>query len=91
MSYVKPLTYWVIYLFPLRNHPAHLAVGSAMPARRLAEAGPDAVPMHATINKLMAAGSPKKSRILEALRRSPLAHADLNLKRPHIEGRKVDM
>ena len=60
-------------------------------ARRLAEAGPDAVPMRASVNQLMAGSSPKKGGILEALRRSPLAHADLNLKRPHIEGRKVDL
>lgn len=60
-------------------------------ARRLAEAGPDAVPMRATVNQLMASDAPKRGGILEALRRSPLAHADLNLKRPHIEGRKVDL
>lgn len=60
-------------------------------ARLLAEAGPDAVPMRATVNQLMAAGSPRKGGILEALRRSPLAHADLNLKRVHVEGRKVNL
>jgi hypothetical protein len=60
-------------------------------ARRLAEAGPDATPMRATVNQLMAAGSPRKGVILGALRRSPLAHADLNLKRAHVAGRKVDL
>lgn len=58
-------------------------------ARRLAEAGPDATPMRATVNQLMATDSPRKGGILAALRRSPLA--DLNLKRAHEEGRKVDL
>lgn len=60
-------------------------------ARRLAEAGPDASPIRATVNRAMAAGSPKKGGILEALRRSPLAHADLDLKRTREAGRKVDL
>jgi hypothetical protein len=58
-------------------------------ARRLAEGGADAVPMRATVNQLMASGSSKKGGILAALRRSPLA--DLELKRVHVEGRKVDL
>ena len=34
---------------------------------------------------------PNKGGILNALRRSPLVGADLNLKRPVLAGRKVDL
>ena len=59
-------------------------------ARRLAEAGPDAA-IRITVNRAVAGDSPRKGGILEALRRSPLASADLDLKRVRDTGRKVDL
>src|SRR5687768_1544210 len=58
-------------------------------ARRLAEGGPASIPMRATVNQLVAAGAPSKGRILAALRRSPLADADLHISRERVAGRKV--
>jgi hypothetical protein len=50
-------------------------------ARRLAEAGPDAERLRKTINQSIAGDPSKKGGILEALRRSPLVGADLDLSR----------
>jgi hypothetical protein len=60
-------------------------------ARRLAEEGPEAVRLRATVNQTMAAEPPKKGGILAALRRSPLVGAELDLARPFEEGRKVEI
>lgn len=59
-------------------------------ARRLAEEGPDAVNLRAAVNQSIAGEPPKKGRILDALRRSPLVGADLDLTRSREEGRKVE-
>ena len=59
-------------------------------ARRLADNGPDSVRIRATVRRTVS-GEPKKGGILKALRRSPLVGADLNLKRPVMAGRKVDL
>ena len=59
-------------------------------ARRLADNGPDSVRVRATVRRTVS-GEPKKGGILSALRRSPLVGADLNLKRPFVTGRKVDL
>lgn len=56
-------------------------------ARRLAEGGPASAPLRTTINQLVAAGAPPKGRILTALRRSPLANADLQISRERLTGR----
>ena len=60
-------------------------------ARRLAENGPDAKHIRATVRRTIAGEPPKKGGILAALRRSPLVGADLNVSRPVTRGRKVDL
>ncbi len=58
-------------------------------ARRLAEDGPEASRLRAAVSQTIAGEPPMKGGILAALRRSPLVGADLDLTRPHEEGRKV--
>jgi hypothetical protein len=60
-------------------------------ARRLAEKGPDAARIRATVNQTVAGKPPQKGGILAALRRSPLVGADLDLARDRTEGRKIDL
>ncbi len=60
-------------------------------ARRLAEDGPEADRARAAVKALVAVGPRKPGGILAALRRSPLVGADLDLSRPRIEGRRVDL
>jgi len=60
-------------------------------AKRLADNGPDAAPIRASIRHAVSADQSKKGGILAALRRSPLVGADLNLGRPKIRGRRVDL
>jgi hypothetical protein len=56
-------------------------------ARRLAEGGPASIFLRASVSQLIAAGGPPKGRILAALRRSPLADADLQISRERLTGR----
>jgi hypothetical protein len=60
-------------------------------ARRLAEEGPEAERVRATVQTAVTGEPPKPGGILAALRRSPLVGADLDLTRPRDEGRKVDL
>ena len=60
-------------------------------ARRLADDGTDAARIRATIRQTISGEPPKRGGILAALRRSPLVGADLDLTRPLIEGRKIDL
>ena len=60
-------------------------------ARRLADDGPDAARIRATVNQTISGEPPKTGGILAALRRSPLVGANLDLSRPHVEGRKIDL
>lgn len=60
-------------------------------ARQLAGIGPDSARIRATICRTIAAGSSKKGGILNALRRSPLVGADLELSRPLTSGRRVNL
>jgi hypothetical protein len=60
-------------------------------ARRLAEEGPEAKRLRATVSQTISGEPPKKGGILAALRRSPLVGADINLARLGEEGRKVDI
>lgn len=60
-------------------------------ARRLAEDTPEASELRATVAKSISGEPPRKGGILEALRRSPLVGADLDLGRPREEGRKVEI
>jgi hypothetical protein len=60
-------------------------------ARRLAEEGPEAKSLRATVSQTISGEPPKKGGILAALLRSPLIGADLDLTRLREEGRKVDI
>jgi hypothetical protein len=60
-------------------------------ARRLAESGPDATRIRATVRRTILGEPPKKGGILAALRRSPLVGADIDVSRPVTHGRKVDL
>ena len=60
-------------------------------ARRLAGNAADSAQIRATIRRSVAGEPQKKGGILNALRRSPLVGADLDLKRPVTPGRRVDL
>ncbi|SDR59839.1 hypothetical protein SAMN05519103_06540 [Rhizobiales bacterium GAS113] len=60
-------------------------------ARRLAEDGPEAARIRATVTQTISGEPSRTGGILAALRRSPLIDADLDLSRPYVEGRKVDL
>ncbi|MGI4764599.1 MAG: hypothetical protein ACRYGP_05985 [Janthinobacterium lividum] len=60
-------------------------------ARRLAEGGPDAARIRATLECLVTGEPPASGGILAALRRSPLVGADLDLARPCDGGRETDL
>ncbi len=60
-------------------------------ARRLAENDSDATRIRATVKRTISGEPPKKGGILDALRRSPLVGADLDVARPVAHGRKVDL
>ena len=60
-------------------------------ARRLAENDSDATRIRATVKRTIAGEPPKKGGIVDALRRSPLAGADLDVSRSVAHGRKVDL
>ena len=60
-------------------------------ARRLADDGPDAARIRATVNQTISGEPPKTGGILAALRRSPLVGADLDLSRSRVAGRKIDL
>jgi hypothetical protein len=60
-------------------------------ARRLAQDGPEADRLRASIARTVS-GEPKKTGgILAALRRSPLVGAEIDLRRPREAGREVDL
>jgi hypothetical protein len=60
-------------------------------ARRLASDGPDSARIRATVRLTISGEPSKKGGILNALRRSPLVGADLDLNRPLTPGRRVDL
>jgi hypothetical protein len=60
-------------------------------ARRLVDDGPEASRLRAAVAQTIAGEPPRKGGILEALRRSPLVGADLDLNRLREEGRSVDI
>ena len=62
-----------------------------MLARRLTEEGPEANRARTTVRALIADEQPAQGGILAALRRSPLVGADLDLSRPSLEGRRVEL
>lgn len=58
-------------------------------ATRFAGDGPEPTQIRAVVRRAIAGEPPKKGGILDALRRSPLVGADLDLKRPVTVARKV--
>ena len=60
-------------------------------ARRLAEEGPDAEEVRATVKSVVTGEPSRSGSILSALRRSPLVGAELDLSRPRDEGRKIKL
>lgn len=60
-------------------------------AKRLAGDGPDAARIRATAHRAISGERSKRGGILNALRRSPLVGADLDLNRPLTPGRRVDL
>jgi hypothetical protein len=60
-------------------------------ARRLAEDTPEARKLRTAIFRRMVAPMSNKGSILAALRRSPLAGADLSLHRSRSEGRETEL
>jgi hypothetical protein len=60
-------------------------------ARRLAEDSPASQEIRSSIHRKVLAEPSKKGGILAALRRSPLVGVDLNIIRPILDGRSVDL
>lgn len=60
-------------------------------ARRLAEGGPDSDRLRAAVKDHVGGGPTKKGGILKALLASPLIGSELDLARPHEDGRKADI
>ena len=60
-------------------------------ARRLSEESPESVKLRAMITEAITGKPPRKGGVLAALRGSPLVGADLDLRRPREEGRKIDL
>jgi len=67
---------------PIRAHPL---------ARRPGGDGPDPARVRDPVRRATAGEQAKKGGILDALRRSPLVGADLDLKRPAKLGRSVGL
>jgi hypothetical protein len=59
-------------------------------ARRLTEDSPEAAKIRGAMQRSISIPL-KKGGILDALRRSPLVGADLNLVRPLVDGRRVEL
>jgi hypothetical protein len=60
-------------------------------ARRLAGGGPDSARIRDTVRLSISGEQSKKGGILNALRRSPLVGADLDVNREITPGRRVDL
>lgn len=60
-------------------------------ARRLADNDSEAAKIRATVRDKIAPDTRKKGGIYAALRRSPLVGADLDLTRPFVDPRKIDL
>ncbi len=60
-------------------------------ARRLADNGPDSGQIRAVVRHTISGSPPKTGGILNALRRSPLVGANLEIKRPRTPGRQIDL
>lgn len=60
-------------------------------ARHLSEEGSKAAKLRAALSQTISSGGEKKGGILQALRDSPLVGVELDLTRPQVDGRKVDL
>ena len=60
-------------------------------AKCLAEDDSKAALMRATLRSTIGGATRTKGGIFSALRRSPMVGADLDLTRPHVKARKVDL
>ncbi len=60
-------------------------------ARRLSEGSDEADRLRSVVGQAVEGVASRKGGILAALRRSPLVDADLELTRPRVEGRPVDL
>ena len=60
-------------------------------ARQLSEEGPEADRLRRIVKQSITGEPPQKGGILAALRRSPLVGMDLDLSRPHEDGREIDL
>ena len=60
-------------------------------AKRLADDSPESARIRAAVRRTISGEPPNKGGIINALRRSPLVGADLNLERPVTADRKVDL
>jgi len=60
-------------------------------AKRLADDDSDSARIRAAVQLTISGDESKKGGILDALRRSPLVGADLDLNRPVTPGRRVDL
>jgi hypothetical protein len=60
-------------------------------ARRLADNGPDAKRLRATVSQNLSGAAPKTGGIFAALRSSPLVGAEVDVKRVVSSGRKLDL
>ena len=60
-------------------------------AKRLASDDSDSARIRAAVRQTISGGESKKGGILDALRRSPLVGADLDLKRPLTSGRRIEL
>ena len=60
-------------------------------ARQLAKNGPEASKLRTVVNQSIGASPPRQGGILAALRRSPLVGAELDISRPVVHGRAVEL
>lgn len=60
-------------------------------ARHLADDDVEASRLRSAVHEAIGGEPPRKGGILAALRRSPLVGAEIDLSRPHDEGRGVDL
>ena len=60
-------------------------------ARQLSEDGPEADRLRKVVSQSLSGSPPGRGGIVAALRRSPLVGADLDLERPRVEAREVDL
>ena len=74
-----------------RGGPLLWSTNRVGPSKRLAASGPDSARIRDTVRLTMSGEQSKKGGILNALRRSPLVGADLDLNRPLTPGRRVDL